>query len=257
MNTGFSVSLFFGIVVFLLLSILSGIRILTEYQRAVVFRIGRYKNVKGPGLIFVIPIIDRIEIVELRTVTLDIPIQEVITKDNIPVKVNAVCYFHIQEPSKTITKVLNYRLATSQIAQTSLRSVCGEVDLDTILTSRTSINLRLQETIDELACTWGVKINTVELKDVQIPESMQRAFASQAEAERERRAKVIAAEGEFQAAQKLSEAAQTMQKNPIALKLRYLQTIKESASGSNNITLIPLPTSVFDLLKKISAPNKK
>jgi regulator of protease activity HflC (stomatin/prohibitin superfamily) len=229
-----------------LLLLFAAVKILSEYQRAVVFRLGRFAGVKGPGLFLIIPFIDRIVKVELRTITLDIPIQEVITKDNIPTKVNAVCYFRVVEPEKSIIQIEDYYVAVSQIAQTTLRSVCGQAELDEILSQRDKLNMSLQKIIDEQTDPWGVKVSIVEIKDVQIPTDMQRAIASQAEAERSRRAKVINAEGEFQAAQKLSEAAEIMAKNPITIQLRYLQTIREAATQQNSTIFVPLP---MDFLK--------
>jgi len=221
------------------------IKIIPEYVRAVVFRLGRYYRTKGPGLIIIIPGVDRVQKVDLRTVTLDVPIQEVITRDNIPIKVNAVCYFRVIQPEKAVINVKDYFEATSQISQTTLRSVCGQLELDDILAKREEINFKLQKIIDEQTEPWGIKVSIVEIKDVQIPQGMQKAIASQAEAERERRAKIISAEGEFQASQKLSEAAEIISKNPIALQLRFLQTIREVASEKNSVIFVPLPLDIF------------
>jgi len=221
------------------------IKIIPEYVRAVVFRLGRYYRTKGPGLIVIIPGVDRVQKVDLRTVTLDVPIQEVITRDNIPIKVNAVCYFRVIQPEKAVINVKDYFEATSQISQTTLRSVCGQLELDDILAKREEINFKLQKIIDEQTEPWGIKVSIVEIKDVQIPQGMQKAIASQAEAERERRAKIISAEGEFQASQKLSEAAEIISKNPIALQLRFLQTIREVASEKNSVIFVPLPLDIF------------
>ena len=206
---------------------------------------GRYYRTKGPGLIVIIPGVDRVQKVDLRTVTLDVPIQEVITRDNIPIKVNAVCYFRVIQPEKAVINVKDYFEATSQISQTTLRSVCGQLELDDILAKREEINFKLQKIIDEQTEPWGIKVSIVEIKDVQIPQGMQKAIASQAEAERERRAKIISAEGEFQASQKLSEAAEIISKNPIALQLRFLQTIREVASEKNSVIFVPLPLDIF------------
>lgn len=229
----------------------SAVRILPEYQRGVVFRLGRFAGVKGPGLFLLIPIVDKLVKVDLRTVTLDVPIQEIITKDNIPAKVNAVCYFRVVDPAKCIIQVQDYFLATSQIAQTTLRSVCGEVELDEILSKREKLNSNLQKIIDEQTDPWGIKVSIVEIKDVQIPVEMQRAIASQAEAERERRAKIINAEGEFQASEKLAEAADVIAKNPVTLQLRYLQTIREAATEQNSMIFVPLPMNVFQSIGKL------
>lgn len=242
-----------GVLAFILL--ISAVKILNEYERGVVFRLGRYVGTKGPGLILLIPGIDKMVKMELRTVTLDVPIQEVITKDNIPAKVNAVCYFRIVDPSKAVIQVENYFMATSQISQTTLRSVCGQVELDEILSQRDKLNLTLQKIIDEQTDPWGIKVTAVEIKDVQIPESMQRAIASQAEAERERRAKIINAEGEFQASQKLSEAAEILSQHPMTLQLRYLQTIREAASEKNSMIFVPLPMDIFKVIEKIVKPS--
>jgi regulator of protease activity HflC (stomatin/prohibitin superfamily) len=245
------------IVILIIVFFIPGIRILNEYQRAVVFRLGRYSSTKGPGIILLLPFIDKMVKVDIRTVTLDIPSQEIITKDNIPVQVNAVCYFNIMIAENAIIKVQNYYSATLQISQTTLRSVCGELELDEILSERERLNQKLQQIIDEHTTPWGIKITAVEVKDVQIPQSMQRAFASQAEAERERRAKVIIAEGEYQASEKLAQAAEIISGNPIALQLRYLQTIKEAASEKNSIILAPIPLDVFKAFEKIvKSPTK-
>jgi len=236
-----------GIVVFFLVIVLaSAIRVLREYERGVVFRLGRLIDQKGPGLIFLIPIIDRMVRVDLRTVTLNIPPQEVITRDNVPASVNAVCYFHVVNASDSIVQVENYLMATSQIAQTTLRAVLGRAELDTLLSERDRLNDELQRIIDDQTEPWGIKVTTVEIKDVEIPQTMQRAMARQAEAERERRAKIIAAEGEYQAADKLAQAAAVIGKEPTAIQLRYLQTLLEIGSEHNSTTIFPLP---IDLIK--------
>jgi regulator of protease activity HflC (stomatin/prohibitin superfamily) len=229
------------------------IRILREYQRGVVFRLGRLLEPKGPGVAFLIPIVDRIVKVDLRTITLTIPPQEVITKDNVPARVNAVAYFRIVDPKAAIVQVENYMVATSQIAQTTLRSVLGQHVLDELLSEREKINAILQGIIDEQTAPWGIKVSVVEVKDVEIPQEMQRAMARQAEAERERRAKIINAEGEFQASERLKDAALVIEDHPIALQLRYLQTLLE-IGGSNSSTIIfPAP---IDLIKPFLAePN--
>ncbi|CAN5509992.1 slipin family protein [soil metagenome] len=226
---------------FLLLVFGSAIRVLREYERGVVFRLGRLIAQKGPGLILLIPVIDRMVRVDLRTVTLNIPPQEIITRDNVPARVNAVAYFRVIEPNRAITEVENFLLATSQISQTTLRSVLGKAELDELLSERERLNEQLQKIIDEQTEPWGVKVTTVEIKDVEIPEQMQRAMARQAEAERERRAKIIAAEGEFQAAQKLADAADIISKNPATIQLRYLQTLLEMGVNQNTTIVFPIP----------------
>jgi len=237
-----------AVVVFLLvLFLISALKVIREYERAIVFRLGRlYPEPKGPGLFFLIPVVDRMVKVDLRTITLNIPPQEVITKDNVPVRVNAVAYFRIVAPKDAIVQVENFMVATSQIAQTTLRSVLGQHVLDELLSEREKINAILQEIIDEATGPWGIKVSIVEVKDVEIPAGMQRAMARQAEAERERRAKIINAEGEFQASERLKDAALVIEEHPIALQLRYLQTLLE-IGGSNSSTIIfPAP---IDLIK--------
>jgi regulator of protease activity HflC (stomatin/prohibitin superfamily) len=227
----------------------SAVRILREYERGVIFRLGRLIAQKGPGLILLIPIIDRMVRVDLRTVTLNIPPQEVITRDNVPARVNAVCYFRVIDPNRAIVEVENFLLATSQIAQTTLRSVLGKAELDQLLAERERLNENLQKIIDDQTEPWGVKVTTVEIKDVEIPEQMQRAMARQAEAERERRAKIINSEGEYQAAQKLADAADIISQNPATLQLRYLQTLLEMGVNQNTTVVFPLP---IDLIKAFS-----
>jgi regulator of protease activity HflC (stomatin/prohibitin superfamily) len=224
----------------------SSIRVLREYERGVIFRLGRLIAQKGPGLVLLIPIIDRMVRVDLRTITLNIPPQEVITRDNVPSSVTAVCYFRVIDPNRAIVEVENYLLATSQISQTALRSVLGKAELDQLLSERERLNEDLQKIIDEQTEPWGVKVTTVEIKDVEIPEQMQRAMARQAEAERERRAKIINSEGEYQAAQKLTDAADIISTNPATLQLRYLQTLLEMGVNQNTTIVFPLP---LDLLK--------
>jgi regulator of protease activity HflC (stomatin/prohibitin superfamily) len=221
------------------------IYILREYERGVVFRLGRLIPVKGPGLVIIIPIIDKLVKVSLRTVTMDIPAQDVITKDNVTVKVNAVLYFRPVDPNKAITKIEDFYYATSQIAQTTLRSVLGQIQLDDLLAKRDELNAQLQKIIDEQTEPWGIKVTTVEVKNVDLPVEMQRAIAKQAEAERERRAKVIHAEGEYQASQKLTDAASILGKEPVAIQLRFLQTLTEVATEHNSTTIFPIP---IDLL---------
>jgi regulator of protease activity HflC (stomatin/prohibitin superfamily) len=239
-----------AIVVLLLLLLVivlaSAIRILREYERGVIFRLGRLIAQKGPGLILLIPIIDRMVRVDLRTVTLTVPPQEVITKDNVTVRVNAVAYFRVIDPNRAITEVENFLLATSQISQTTLRSVLGKAELDALLGERERLNVELQQIIDEQTEPWGVKVSTVEVKDVELPQEMQRAIARQAEAERERRAKIINADGEFQAAQKLSEAANIISQNPATLQLRYLQTLLDIGVNQSSTIIFPLP---LDMVK--------
>jgi regulator of protease activity HflC (stomatin/prohibitin superfamily) len=223
----------------------SSVRVLREYERGVIFRLGRLIAQKGPGLILLIPLIDRMERVDLRTVTLNIPPQEVITRDNVPSSVNAVAYFRVVDSDRAIVEVENYLLATSQIAQTALRSVLGKAELDQLLSERERLNEELQTIIDESTEPWGVKVTAVEIKDVEIPEQMQRAMARQAEAERERRAKIINSEGEYQAAQKLTDAADIISTNPASLQLRYLQTLLEIGSNQNTTIVFPLPMDVI------------
>jgi regulator of protease activity HflC (stomatin/prohibitin superfamily) len=229
-----------AVVIIVLLFLFAAIKVAREYERGVIFRLGRLlPNPKGPGLFFLIPVIDRMVKVDLRTITLNVPPQEVITKDNVPVRVNAVAYFRIVEPKNAIVQVENFMVATSQIAQTTLRSVLGQHVLDELLSERDKINTILQTIIDEATSPWGVKVSIVEVKDVEIPAGMQRAMARQAEAERERRAKIIAAEGEYQASEKLADAADVMARSPMALQLRYLQTLLEI--GATNATTIVFP----------------
>jgi regulator of protease activity HflC (stomatin/prohibitin superfamily) len=225
---------------------LSGLKILREYERAVVFRLGRLVGARGPGIIYVIPGIEKAIRIDLRTITLDIPSQDVITKDNVSLTVNAVLYFRVIDPNRAVVEVQNYLFATSQNAQTTLRSVCGEAELDHLLAAREKINVHLQSIIDRNTEAWGIKAVQVAIKFIDLPEKMRRVMARQAEAERERRAKVIAAEGEYQAAQRLADASAIMAKEPIALQLRFLQTLVEIASENNSTTIFPVP---IDLLK--------
>ena len=235
-----------GVVAFFAVIVLaSAIRVLREYERGVIFRLGRLIAQKGPGLIWLIPIIDKMVRVDLRTVTLNIPPQEVITRDNVPASVNAVCYFRVVNANDAIVQVENFLLATSQIAQTTLRAVLGRAELDTLLSERERLNDELQRIIDDQTEPWGIKVTTVEIKDVEIPQTMQRAMARQAEAERERRAKIIAAEGEFQASEKLSQAAERIGKHPVAIQLRFLQTLLEVGSERNSTTIFPVPIDLF------------
>jgi regulator of protease activity HflC (stomatin/prohibitin superfamily) len=233
------------LVVAALFILTNAIRVLKEYERAVVFRLGRAIGAKGPGIIFLIPLVDRMIKVDLRTITLDVPPQDVITRDNVSMKVNAVIYFRVIDPMRAIIAVEKYLYATSQLAQVTLRTVLGEVELDDLLAKRENINERLQTILDHETEAWGIKVSSVQVKHIDLPQEMQRAMAKQAEAERERRARVINAEGEFQASQRLSEAAQIIEKNPVALQLRYLQTLAEVATENNSTTLFPVPIDLF------------
>ncbi len=236
-----------------ILLLFAAVKIAREYERAVVFRLGRLlPEPKGPGLFLIIPIVDKIVKVDLRTVTLNVPPQEVITKDNVPVRVNAVAYFRIVEPKAAIVQVENYMAATSQISQTTLRSVLGQHVLDELLSERDKINSILQSIIDDATSPWGIKVSIVEMKDVEIPGDMQRAMARQAEAERERRAKVISAEGEFQASERLKDAAAVMAKEPITVQLRYLQTLLEIGSNNNSTIVFPIPIDLLTALANVA-----
>ncbi len=233
-------------IAFIVLFILaSAVRILKEYERGVIFRLGKLVGYKGPGLILLIPVVDRMVRISLRVIALDVPPQDVITKDNVSVKVNAVVYFRVMDPSKAVVAVEDYLYATSQVAQTTLRSVLGQAELDELLSSREQINTQLQRLIDAATDPWGIKVSMVEVKHVDLPVEMQRSMAKQAEAERERRAKVINAEGEFQAATKLTQAAHMIAEEPIALQLRFLQTLSEVASENNSTTIFPVPIDLF------------
>ena len=233
------------IVVLIIMFLAAAIRILNEYERGVIFRLGRVIATKGPGLIILIPIVDRMVKVDMRIITMDVPPQDVITRDNVSIKVNAVIYFRVMTANAAVIEVENFLYATSQLAQTTLRSVCGQVELDEILAEREKINSRLQEILDRSTDPWGIKVSTVEVKHIDLPQEMQRAMAKQAEAERERRAKVINAEGEFQASQKLADAGKVIAEQPIALQLRYLQTLVQVASENNSTTLFPIPIDLF------------
>ncbi len=241
-----------GIVVILVIALLSSaIKIVQEYERGVIFRLGRFIGVKGPGLFFIIPIVDRMVKVDLRVVTLDVPSQEAITRDNVTVKVNAVAYFRVVDPAAAIINVENYRRATSQIAQTTLRNVIGQSELDEILAHREKINAELRRIIDEATEPWGIRVEIVEIKDVELPPGMQRAMAKQAEAEREKRAKIIHAEGEYQAAKTLAQAADLISANPAALQLRYLQTLTEISVEQNSTIIFPVPLDLFKVFLPI------
>lgn len=242
------------LLVFGLIIVANAIRILREYERGVVFRLGRLIGVKGPGLIILIPLIDKMVKVSLRTVVMDVPPQDIITKDNVSLKVNAVVYFRVVHPEKAIVEVENFLFATSQLSQTTLRSVIGQSELDDLLAERDKINAQLQKIIDHQTEPWGIKVSNVEVKHIDLPQEMQRAMAKQAEAERERRSKVIAAEGEFQASQRLSDAAKILAEQPSALTLRYLQTLREIATEKNSTTIFPVP---IDLLKPFMDMDRK
>lgn len=243
----------FGIpywIVIPIIFVLSGFRIIMEYERGVIFRLGRVRKTKGAGVNWIIPVIDRMTKIDMRTITMDVPPQDVITKDNISIKVNAVVYFRVVDPNLAIIQVENYLYATSQLAQTTLRSILGQHDMDELLSEREKLNMSLQTILDKQTDVWGIKISMVEIKHIDLPEEMRRAMARQAEAERERRAKVIAADGEFQASARLKEAADVMGQNPITLQLRYLQTLSEMSSETNSRTIIPIPVDLFKILGK-------
>jgi len=241
---------FFFLIIFLIILAASAIKILREYERGVIFRLGRLIGAKGPGIIFIIPGVDKLMRISLRLVTLDIPPQDVITHDNISVRVNAVVYFRVMDPNKAVVEVENYLYATSQLAQTTLRSVVGQADLDELLSQRDKINLKLQDILDKHTDPWGIKVSLVETKQVDLPENMQRAIARQAEAEREKRAKIIHAEGEYQAAEKLTQAANVISTNPTALQLRFLQTLAEISTEKNSTTIFPVPIDIISAFMK-------
>ena len=245
------------IIILLILLLSSAIRVLREYERGVVFRLGRLIGAKGPGLFLLIPIVDRMVKVSLRTVVMDVPPQDIITKDNVSVKVNAVIYFRVINPTKAVVEVEEYMYATSQLSQTTLRSVLGQVELDELLSERDKINSKLQDIIDAHTDPWGIKVSNVEIKHVDLPQEMQRAMAKQAEAERERRAKIINAEGEYQAANRLAEAATIIQDHPYALQLRFLQTLTEVAAENNSTTVFPVPIDLFQpFIRQFSQQEK-
>lgn len=247
------IAILIGLVVLLLLS---AIKVLNEYERAVIFRLGRLIGAKGPGLIIIIPLIDRYRRISLRTIVTDVPPQDVITKDNVSIKVNAVINFRVMDPNKSVVEVENYLFATNQLAQTTLRSVLGQFELDDLLAERDKVNHKLQEIVDAHTDPWGIKVSLVEVKHVDLPPEMQRAMARQAEAERERRAKVIHAEGEFQASTKLAEASAIISKEPIALQLRFLQTLSEIASENNSTTIFPVPIDLLSAFIQKSEESK-
>ena len=244
------------IIILIIIVLPQAVRILREYERGVIFRLGKLLGAKGPGLIFLIPIVDRMVRMDLRVVTIDVPRQEVMTRDNVPVSVDAVLYFRVIDPQAAVVKVENFLKATSLIAQTTLRSVLGQAELDELLAHRDKINQTLQEIIDRQTDPWGIKVTAVEVKDVALPDTMKRAMARQAEAERERRAKIVNAEGEFQAAEKMVQAAATMSREPMALQLRFLQTMREISSEHNTTTFLPVPLDLFTSLIKKSEPPK-
>jgi len=247
---------FLPIIILVVLFLFSAIKVLNEYQRAVVFRLGRVLQAKGPGLIILIPIVDKMVKVSLRILALDVPTQDVITRDNVSVKINAVIYFRVLEPVKAILEVEDYMFATSQLAQTTLRSVCGAAELDEILTHRNKINDQIQTILDEHTDPWGIKVTNVEVKYIDLPQEMQRAMARQAEAERDRRSKVINAEGEYQAATRLAEAAAIINEYPQALQLRYLQTMREMTYESKASTILPIPLDIFRFVQTQAQPGK-
>jgi regulator of protease activity HflC (stomatin/prohibitin superfamily) len=243
MDTG---SIFFAVIIIVaVIIILNAVRIINEYDRAVIFRLGRAIRVKGPGLILLWPVIDRMVRVTLRIITLDVPPQDVITKDNVTLKISAVVYYKVVDPLNAIVQVYDYNYAVSQLAQTTLRSVCGEGELDKLLSEREKINMEIQDILDKHTGSWGIKVTVVELKQIDLPQDMQRAMARQAEAERDRRAKIINADGEFQAAQRLSDAAKIIAENPMALQLRYLQTLNEISSTNNTTMIMPIPLDII------------
>ena len=246
-----------AVVIIVVVTLLSAIKVVQEYERGVVFRLGRLVGARGPGVILLIPYVERMVKVDLRIVTMDIPAQEVITKDNVTIRVNAVTYFRVLDPQRAIVQIADYVRATSQIAQTTLRNVIGQVELDQLLAEREAINHRLQTIIDEQTEPWGIKVSIVELKDVELPQTMQRAMARQAEAEREKRAKVIHAQGEFEASQQLHNAALVMQQTPIAIQLRYLQTLTEIATEKNSTVVFPLPIDMISsfMTRLVGAPS--
>jgi regulator of protease activity HflC (stomatin/prohibitin superfamily) len=261
METSLSLAILPVVLLVLLLFIANSVRVLREYERAVVFRLGRLIGEKGPGLFILLPVVDRMVKVSLRIVAMDVPPQDIITRDNISIKVNAVLYFRVEDPRKAVVQVENFLYATSQIAQTSLRSVVGEHELDDLLAEREKINIKLQQIIDDRTEPWGIKVTAVEVKDVDLPQEMQRAIARQAEAERERRAKIIHAEGEFSASARLAEAAHVMGREPLTLQLRYLQTLTEIATEKNSTIVFPVP---IDMMKAflpatvpVEAPKKE
>ncbi|NOY11139.1 MAG: slipin family protein [Archaeoglobi archaeon] len=246
-----------GAIAVVLLFLISGLKIVKEYERGVIFRLGRLVGARGPGLFFVIPLLESMQVVDLRTVTYDVPSQEVVTRDNVTVRVNAVVYYRVMDPEKAVTEVFDYRFATAQIAQTTLRSVIGQADLDELLSEREKLNVKLQQIIDEATNPWGIKVSAVEIKDVELPKEMQRAMAMQAEAERERRAKIIRADGEFQAAMKLKEAAEILAQSRNALMLRILQTMNEISNAQNTTIVFPIPIEILEYFAREKEERKE
>ena len=245
------------VVLFILVIIPMAVKIVTEYERGVIFRLGRLVGAKGPGLFLIIPFVDRMVKVDLRVITMDVPSQEVITKDNVTVRVNAVVYFRVVDPEASVVKVLDHIRATSQISQTTLRNVLGQSELDELLVQREKLNQMLQRIIDEHTDPWGVKVSTVEIKEVELAEEMKRSMAAQAEAERERRAKIIHADGEFQASERLADAGEVLSRNPTNLQLRYLQTLTEIATEKNSTIIFPLPINIFEAFRKLASSTEK
>lgn len=243
---------FVVVIVLVVMFLASAIRILNEYERGVIFRLGRVIATKGPGLIILVPVIDKMVKIDMRTITMEVQPQDVITHDNVSIKVNAVIYFRVMDPNSAVVNIENYFTATSQLSQTTLRSVCGQMELDEILSEREKVNLQIQEILDRSTGPWGIKVSHVEVKQIDLPEEMKRAIAKQAEAERERRAKVINAEGEMQAAQKLIEAAALMETQPMSLQLRYLQTLNQIAAENNSTTVFPIPIELFKPFLKLA-----
>ena len=239
-----------GLVVVIVAFLISGIRVVKEYERGVIFRLGRLVGARGPGLFFVIPVLESMVKVDLRTITYDVPKQEVLTKDNVPVSVNAVVYFRVVDPEKAVTEVRDFQYATAQLAQTTLRSVIGQVELDELLSEREKINMHIQEILDEATNPWGIKVTAVEIKDVEIPEEMRKIMAMQAEAEREKRAKIIKAEGELQASQKLLEASKVIEQSKVAPLLRVLQTLSEIGMVNNTTIVLPIPIEILEYFKR-------
>ncbi|GCC11037.1 modulator of FtsH protease HflK [archaeon] len=251
------ISIIIPVALIVIAIVVSGVKVVSEYERGVIYRMGRYVGVKGPGMFYIIPMVDRMFKLDLRTITMDVPSQDVMTRDNVPVKVNAVIYFRTIDPGKAINEVENYLAATSMIAQTTLRSVVGEAELDELLSEREKLNERLQKIIDTQTDPWGIKVTAVEIKDVEIPQDMQRAMAAQAEAERDRRAKIISAQGEYQAAEKLSQAAEIMSEHPASLQLRFLQTVTEAASEKSSIFVLPIPIDIIQGFMNMNQKKKE
>ncbi len=245
---------FILIVVVLLITLFNAVKVVNEYERGVIFRLGRLMGARGPGIFFLIPVVERMVKISLRTVTFDVTPQEVMTRDNVPIKINAVVWFRVMDPNKAVVEVENYHMATMQLAQTTLRGIAGQFELDQILSERDTVNQQLQQIIDQQTDPWGIKVSIVEIKEVELPDTMKRAMARQAEMERDRRARIINAEGEYQASEKLRDAAKILAEIPIAIQLRYLQTATEIAAEKNSTILFPLPMEMFRFFENI---NKK